>query len=49
MRGLFDAQVRREGTDVTVVAYGAMVKTALKAADTAAGEGVFSRLRSAFG
>ncbi|MDE3083107.1 MAG: alpha-ketoacid dehydrogenase subunit beta [Acidobacteriota bacterium] len=39
-RGLFDAEVRREGGDVTVVAYGAMVKTALRAAEAAAGEGV---------
>jgi 2-oxoisovalerate dehydrogenase E1 component subunit beta len=39
-RGLFDAEVRREGDDVTVVAYGAMVKTALRAAEAAAGEGV---------
>ena len=39
-RGLFEAEVRREGTDVTVVAYGSMVKTALRAAETAAGEGV---------
>lgn len=37
---LFDAQVRREGTDVTVIAYGASVKTALRAADTAATEGL---------
>ena len=39
-RGLFDAQVRRAGSDVTVVAYGAMVKTALRAAEAAADEGV---------
>ena len=39
-RGLFDAEVRREGADVSVIAYGAMVKTALKAAETAASEGV---------
>ena len=39
-RGLFDAEVRREGSDVTVVAYGSMVKTALRAAEAAAGEGV---------
>ena len=38
--GLFDAVVRREGGDVTMIAYGAMVKTALRAAETAAGEGV---------
>ncbi|HQT99127.1 MAG TPA: alpha-ketoacid dehydrogenase subunit beta [Acidimicrobiales bacterium] len=37
---LFDAQVRREGSDVTLIAYGASVKTALRAADTAAVEGV---------
>lgn len=35
----FDAVVRREGTDVTVIAYGSTVKTALRAADTAAVEG----------
>ncbi|MDE2282538.1 MAG: alpha-ketoacid dehydrogenase subunit beta [Actinomycetales bacterium] len=39
-RGLFEAEVRREGSDVTVVAYGSMVKTALRAAEAAAGEGV---------
>ncbi len=39
-RGLFDAEVRRVGSDVTVVAYGAMVKTALRAAEAAADEGV---------
>jgi 2-oxoisovalerate dehydrogenase E1 component beta subunit len=39
-RGLFDAEVRRVGSDVTVVAYGSMVKTALRAAEAAAGEGV---------
>lgn len=38
-RGLFDAVVRREGTDVTVIAYGSTVKTALRAAETAAEEG----------
>jgi len=38
-RGLFDAVVRREGSDVTVVGYGSTVKTLLRAADTAAGEG----------
>ena len=37
---LFEAQVRREGTDVTVIAYGASMKTALRAADTAAVEGL---------
>jgi 2-oxoisovalerate dehydrogenase E1 component beta subunit len=38
--GLFDAIVRREGTDVTVIGYGASVKTMLRAADTAEAEGV---------
>jgi len=38
--GLFDAVVRRVGTDVTVVGYGSTVKTLLRAADTAALEGV---------
>ncbi|MHB8333630.1 MAG: alpha-ketoacid dehydrogenase subunit beta [Acidimicrobiales bacterium] len=38
--GLFDAIVRRPGTDVTVVAWGSMVKTALRAADVATEEGV---------
>ena len=38
--GLFDAVVRREGSDVTMIAYGSMVKTALRAAETAADEGV---------
>ena len=38
--GLFDAQVRREGTDVTVIGYGSSVKTILRAAETAAVEGV---------
>ncbi len=37
--GLFDAAVRREGTDVTVIGYGASLKTILRAADTAAVEG----------
>lgn len=36
---LFASRVVRSGTDVTVVAYGPMVKTAMKAADAAAGEG----------
>ena len=38
--GLFDAAVRRTGSDVTLIAYGAMVKTALRTAEAAAGEGV---------
>jgi len=38
--GLFDAVVRREGTDVTLVGYGSSVKTLVRAADTAATEGV---------
>jgi pyruvate dehydrogenase E1 component beta subunit len=38
--GLFDAVVRRDGTDVTVIGYGASVKTILRAADTAETEGV---------
>ena len=38
-RGLFEASVLREGTDVTVIAYGGTVKTCLRAADTAALEG----------
>jgi 2-oxoisovalerate dehydrogenase E1 component beta subunit len=38
--GLFDAVVRREGSDVTVVGYGASLKTILRAAETAQGEGV---------
>jgi len=37
--GLFDAVVRREGTDVTIFAYGGTVKTALRAAEFAASEG----------
>lgn len=37
--GLFDARVVREGTDVTVLAYGPMVKTALEAAIAADQEG----------
>jgi pyruvate dehydrogenase E1 component beta subunit len=36
--GLFDAVVRREGSDVTVIGYGSSVKTILRAADTAAAE-----------
>ena len=38
--GLFDAVVRREGSDVTLVGYGSSIKTMLRAAETAAGEGV---------
>ena len=38
--GLFDAVVRREGTDVTLIGYGATLKTILRAAEAAAGEGV---------
>jgi 2-oxoisovalerate dehydrogenase E1 component beta subunit len=37
--GLFDAVVRREGTDATLVAYGPSVKTCLAAASAAATEG----------
>jgi pyruvate dehydrogenase E1 component beta subunit len=37
--GLFDAVVRREGADVTLIGYGASMKTALRAAETAAVEG----------
>jgi len=37
--GLDRARIVRAGTDVTVVAYGPTVQTALKAADTAAAEG----------
>ena len=37
--GLFDAAVRRDGTDATLVAYGPSVKTCLKAAEAAAAEG----------
>lgn len=38
--GLFDAVVRREGRDVTVVGYGSYVKTMMRASETAAAEGV---------
>jgi 2-oxoisovalerate dehydrogenase E1 component beta subunit len=37
--GLFDARVCRPGTDVTVLAYGPMVKTCLQAAEAADAEG----------
>ncbi|MGI8993024.1 MAG: alpha-ketoacid dehydrogenase subunit beta [Nocardioidaceae bacterium] len=37
--GLFTSRVVRQGTDVTVLAYGPMVKTCLEAATAAAGEG----------
>jgi pyruvate dehydrogenase E1 component beta subunit len=36
---LFTSRVVRQGTDVTVLSYGPMVKTALKTAEAAAGEG----------
>ncbi len=38
-RGLYEAAVAHPGTDVTVVAYGPMVKTCLQAAQAAAEEG----------
>jgi pyruvate dehydrogenase E1 component beta subunit len=38
--GLYDAVVRRPGTDITVAGYGSTMKTILRAAETAAGEGV---------
>jgi 2-oxoisovalerate dehydrogenase E1 component beta subunit len=38
--GLYDAVVRREGSDVTMVGYGSSVKTMLRAAETAATEGI---------
>jgi pyruvate dehydrogenase E1 component beta subunit len=38
-QGLFTSALRGEGTDVTVVTYGSMVKTSLRARDTAAVEG----------
>jgi 2-oxoisovalerate dehydrogenase E1 component beta subunit len=39
-RGLFEAAVLREGTDVTVVTYGGSVRTALRAAEAAQKEGI---------
>ena len=36
---LFTSRVVKQGTDVTLLSYGPMVKTALKAAEAAAGEG----------
>jgi 2-oxoisovalerate dehydrogenase E1 component beta subunit len=38
-RGLFEAALVREGTDVTIVTYGGHVRTALRAAEAAAAEG----------
>jgi 2-oxoisovalerate dehydrogenase E1 component beta subunit len=38
-RPLLKAEVVREGTDATLIAYGPMVKTCLQAAEAAAGEG----------
>ena len=38
--GLFDAAVRRVGTDVTLIGYGSLVKTMLRAAQSAEAEGV---------
>ncbi len=38
-RPLLEAQVVREGTDATLIAYGPMVKTCLQAAEAAAAEG----------
>ena len=38
--GLYDAVVRRGGSDVTVVGYGSSVKTMLRAADAAQAEGI---------
>jgi 2-oxoisovalerate dehydrogenase E1 component beta subunit len=38
-RGLFEAATLRHGTDVTVLAYGPMVRTCLQAAQAAAEEG----------
>jgi len=36
---LFSSRVVKQGSDVTLLSYGPMVKTALKAAEAAAGEG----------
>ena len=38
-RGLFEASRLREGTDVTIIAYGPSVRTCLRAAEAAANEG----------
>ncbi len=38
-RGLYEAAVAREGSDVTLLAYGPMVKTCLQAAEAAEAEG----------
>jgi pyruvate dehydrogenase E1 component beta subunit len=39
-RGLFEAALKREGSDVTLIAYGPSVKTALRAAEAAQKEGL---------
>jgi len=39
-RGLYDAVVRREGSDVTLVGYGSSVKTMVRAAESVEAEGV---------
>jgi pyruvate dehydrogenase E1 component beta subunit len=38
-RGLFEAALVREGTDVTIITYGGHVRTALRAAEAASAEG----------